>query len=423
MQCKVLLSLLLLLPCAVQAEALKPLLSSLLEHHPRIQSEAEKLRAAEATRGQAFAGYLPKLDASASKGIENTDRTALFPPAGEYHLNPTNANLTLTQNLFDGFRTTGGVEAADATIAQARAGYETATQQLMFEAVSSYLNVLKHTKLLELTESNMQNLQQQLNLEDEKVIRGSGIAVDVLQAKSRLQISKERYAAFTGNLQDAHSAFIQLFGAAPETLELPKIPEDTAPATLDDALSKAHQHSPALHAVEKTAEVTKHQKTVAGAGYYPNVDIVASSNYKDDAAGIVGEEQANSVMIRGTWQIFSGFADKSRKEQAAHQHQAAISASEDARRRLDEQVSLAWTHLKTSKDRAELLENAVNIAGEVFDARKRLRDVGKDTALNVLDAQNELFRAQIDATSARFDYYIALYRLLTTMGTLKPDMV
>ena len=39
---------------------------------------------------------------------------------------------------------------------------------------------------------NETNIQNQLNLEDERVQRGSGIAVDVLQAKSRLQLAKER---------------------------------------------------------------------------------------------------------------------------------------------------------------------------------------------------------------------------------------
>lgn len=413
-----------LTPLAVSAESLKPLLSELVKTHPRIQAEAEKLDAAKASKDEAFAGYLPKLDATASKGAENTDRTALFPPAGEYNLNPTNANLTLTQNLFDGFRTTGGMEVAGAALSEAQANYEGATQQVLFEGISSYLNVLKQTKLLELAEGNMKNLQQQLNMEDEKVERGSGIAVDVLQAKSRLQISKERHTAFFGNLQDARSNFTQLFGKpAPLELESPAVPETTIPESLEKALKIATVNSPALKAIEQSAEAAEHQKTVAGAGYYPSIDIVAASNYKDDASGIVGKEQSNSVVLRGTWQIFSGFADNARKAQAAHRYQAARNTAEDARRRLDEQVSIAWTNLETSKKRTELLENAVNIAGEVYDARTRLRDAGKDTALNVLDAQNELFRAQIDATAARYDYYTALYRLLMTIGALKMDAV
>lgn len=410
------------LSVAAQAQDLKPLIDKLVKEHPRIQAEAEKVHAAEAARQQAFAGYLPKIDATASTGYENTDRTALYPPAGEYDLHPDNANLSVTQNLFEGFRTKGALHASDAGIEQARNGLEAAQQQIMFEAIGAWLNVLKQQKLTELAEGNMANLQQQLHLEDEKVERGSGIAVDVLQAKSRLQISKERLTAFTGSLQDAHSNFYQLFGATPpDDMSLPDIPFEAVPKNLDKAIAIGLANNPALHIATDSAEIAQHQQTVATAGYYPSVDLVAASNYKDDAGGIRGEETSNSVIIRGTWQIFSGFADQARVKQTAHQYQSALSASEDARRHLTEQIKMAWTNLQISNQRAELLDNAVNIAGEVYDSRKRLRDAGSDTALNVLDAQNELFRAQIDAAAARYDHYIAVYRLLLAMGRLKVE--
>ena len=67
--------------------------------------------------------------------------------------------------------------------------------------------------------------------------------------------------------------------------------------------------------------------------------------------------------------------------------------------------------------------NAVNIAAEVFDARRKLREAGKETVINVLDAENELFRAKIDATSARFDYYTSVYRLMLALGWLQLDHI
>ena len=54
------------------------------------------------------------------------------------------------------------------------------------------INVLQQKRLIEMSRLNETNIQNQLNLEDERVQRGSGIAVDVLQAKSRLQLAKER---------------------------------------------------------------------------------------------------------------------------------------------------------------------------------------------------------------------------------------
>lgn len=409
------------LAAPVQAAELKPLLTQLLEDHPRIRAEAERVEAAQAATTQAFSGYLPKVDASASTGYENTDRTALYPPAGDYEFEPDMASLSVTQNLFEGFRTKGSLRAAEAGLTQAEASLEATKQQLLFEGASAYLNVLKQQELTRLAAGNMKNLQQQLNLEDEKVTRGSGIAVDVLQAKSRLQISKERHTAFTGALEEARASYFQIYGHAPEALAAPAAPEKAIPESLEKAIEIGMARNPSLQFAEAAAIAAEHQKTVAEAGYYPSVDLVAAHNYKDDAGGIQGEEVADSVILRGTWQLFSGFSDQARAKQAAHQHQASLSSAEDAKRRLVEQIKLAWTNLQITRERSALLDNAVNIAGEVLDARKRLRDAGSDTALNVLDAENELFRAQIDAAAARFDAHAAAYRLMLAMGTLKAE--
>lgn len=59
-------------------------------------------------------------------------------------------------------------------------------QAALFDGVNAYIDVLRQKRLVELAVENQATIQRQLNLEDERVQRGSGVAVDVLQAKSRL---------------------------------------------------------------------------------------------------------------------------------------------------------------------------------------------------------------------------------------------
>jgi adhesin transport system outer membrane protein len=72
----------------------------------------------------------------------------------------------------------------------------------------------------------------------------------------------------------------------------------------------------------------------------------------------------------------------------------------------------------TARQRVALLENAVNIASEIFTARHKLREAGKKPILNMLDAENEVINAQINYTSATFDERIAIYQLMLAMGRL-----
>ncbi len=89
-------------------------------------------------------------------------------------------------------------------------------------------------------------------------------------------------------------------------------------------------------------------------------------------------------------------------------------------REVSQEVEAAWNELHTARERVELLENAVALAAEVFDSKRRLRDTGRETALNVLDAENELYNARINLVGATFDARRAAYRLLQSMGELTP---
>ena len=83
--------------------------------------------------------------------------------------------------------------------------------------------------------------------------------------------------------------------------------------------------------------------------------------------------------------------------------------------------SFTTQNLLTARERMGLLENAVNIAGEVFDSRQKLRDAGKETVINVLQAKNDLHDARLNYTAASYDAQLSIYQLLFAMGRLNNE--
>ncbi|HAJ20582.1 MAG TPA: hypothetical protein DCL95_11075, partial [Rhodospirillaceae bacterium] len=63
-------------------------------------------------------------------------------------------------------------------------------------------------------------IREQLNLETERVERGAGIEVDVLQAKSRLQLAIEARVDLEGQLRQAVASYIQSFDSAPDITQM-----------------------------------------------------------------------------------------------------------------------------------------------------------------------------------------------------------
>ena len=89
-------------------------------------------------------------------------------------------------------------------------------------------------------------------------------------------------------------------------------------------------------------------------------------------------------------------------------------------RKVIEDVRLSWDQLDTVRQRVSLLENAINIAIEVHESRIKRREAGQETLIDVLDAENEVFNAQIGAADAAYDARIAVYRLLFSLGRMTP---
>ena len=88
-----------------------------------------------------------------------------------------------------------------------------------------------------------------------------------------------------------------------------------------------------------------------------------------------------------------------------------------------DRVRRAWEQYQTSGEQKELLANAVNIASEVFEARVKLRQRGRESVINVLDAENEQNSARLRLTAATYDHILSGYRLLLQTGRLTPEML
>jgi adhesin transport system outer membrane protein len=155
--------------------------------------------------------------------------------------------------------------------------------------------------------------------------------------------------------------------------------------------------------------------------YAPVVDVVSTANYEKHNAGTLGTRRDYSVQLQANWNLFTGLTTSDSLTQVAYDFGTSRSNHDQTIDKIIEQVKLSWQALLTARSRLELLENAVNIATEVFISRKKLREAGKETVINVLDAENEVSNAQINFTAASYEERLAIYQLLLAMGRLNPS--
>jgi adhesin transport system outer membrane protein len=398
-------------------------LGGLLADHPQIQSASKTAESTGKEIDKALAGFYPTVAANADAGgevIDNpTERAKQF-DSKAWQRTRNVLGLTVTQNLFNGFATTSAVKTARLNRAIADITLEGTRQNTLFEGISVYVDVLRQRRLVDLARSNEETIQIQLNLEDERVQRGSGIAVDVLQAKSRLQISKERRVNFEGAVEDAISRYVQVFDHAPdlEAMMDPVPPVEMLPSELETAIDIALKENPAVANSDANIEAARERRRTVKSEYMPTFDLVGRWNYEKHKGATLGTRRDYSLLLEANWNLFTGFSTKASLAQAAFNYGASKDTHLFVTRKVIEQIKLSWQALLTVRQRLELLENAINIASEVFESRQQLREAGKETVINVLDAESEIFNARINFTAQSYNERLAVYQLLLAMGRL-----
>ncbi len=398
----------------------------MVQSHPEILAREQEVETADQGINKAFAGYLPKVDVLGAVGPQYIKSPLTTQEDGGTWISQSQVlSGRVTQNLFDGFETPANVRSARLNLEVATATLAGTRQNVVYAGIDAYIEALRQTRLINLARDSERTIMKQLHLEDERVQRGAGIAVDVLQAKSRLQLAKERRVAFEGAFADAVTRYIQVFNHSPDVRNMrePKVPPAQLPADLGEAIELARENNPAIDSSLATVEVASERQRAARAEYYPRLDLVGSANRENDNNLVRGVSVDMSVVLQATWNLFNGFATDASISQAISDYQASLRNHELVSRKVQEQTRLAWSERTTALERIDLLTNAVAIASEVFDARSKLREAGRETVVNVLDAENEVYNARINLVIAQADAVRAGYQVLQAIGRLElPDL-
>jgi outer membrane protein len=156
----------------------------------------------------------------------------------------------------------------------------------------------------------------------------------------------------------------------------------------------------------------------------PTLDLVASVTQKGQSGGLSqtiapDNSRVAALGLQLNVPLYTGGGlDSKQRESIAKQRQAEqelVAAQRDARL----QVQDAFLAVKTGVARVAALEQSVLSARTALEATTLGRDVGSRTELDVLDAQQRLFAAQLDLAQARNDHLLGRIRLASAAGELQ----
>ncbi|MGO4335680.1 TolC family protein, partial [Labrys sp. KB_33_2] len=133
-----------------QAQSLQSALAQAYSANPTLNAQRAGTRANDETVSQALSGYRPNISASASISAERDFTKSLQGSRSNATRFPRGAEVTVTQNLFNGFQTANSVRAAESGVLGQRETLRDTEQAVLLNGVTAYMNVLRDAALLNL---------------------------------------------------------------------------------------------------------------------------------------------------------------------------------------------------------------------------------------------------------------------------------
>ena len=392
-----------------------------LQTNPEIGVVKADRRAVDQELRLARSGYLPAVDLRAAVGpeySENSTTRARITGGGNTTLFRSEAQLRLSQMLFDGFATDSEVARQRARVDSAAYRVHEAAEFVALNAIEAHLDILRNQEIVALNERNVDQHERILGQVRDLEESGRGDIADVRQAEARYSRAQENQVIARGNLADAIATYQRIVGERPADLEADAPPVAAIPPSPEDAASIASVNSPTVHIAASDVDVAAAELRASRSGFYPRFDVELGTFAGDNLDGTKGNNIDASALLVMRYNIFRGGGDMALEREAFHRANEARANLQRARRSSEEEARLSFNAYQTARGRTATLERQAEAQRRTRDAYASQFEIGQRDLLDVLDAENELFLDRVSLVTAQLTEEFAVYRVLAVVGEL-----
>ena len=256
-----------------RAEDLAAALAKAYQTNPALNAERARQRGTDENVPQALAGYRPQLVATLGAGLQAVRNLLPTNAIQSQTLKPWTIGLTVTQTLFNGFRTANSVRVAELQVQSGREALRNVGQGILLDAVTAYTNVLANQSLVEAQRSNVAFLRETLAVTQRRLNAGDVTPTDASQAEARLSRGLSDLNAAEVNLAISQATYAQVIGMAPGQLRAADPVDRLLPRSREDAIALANKENPAVAAASFDVDVASTAIKVAEGALLPSVTV------------------------------------------------------------------------------------------------------------------------------------------------------
>lgn len=399
-----------------QAETLAEAFARVFAENPRLAAARSELAAVRERLEQARGGWRPDLRAVGSSTYNDFSSSA-----GSDDLTTSEASLRLRQNLYAGGGTTAEIRSAENLVASQEARLAGTEQDVLFDTVDVYTGVVRDQQILDASRGNVDRLQQEFDAARTRLSVGEATRTDLNQAEARYIGALADRSQAEANLANAIAAYERVVGGRPQALQTAPLPEALPP---DEAAALALvENNPEVQTARARLAQAEADVRTAIARLLPSVDLQGELSYVDEPSIFTDWQRTAQIGVNVTVPLYQRGVAGSQLRQARQTREQRRRELDEVRRATTETVNRALDNLRSAVSRVRFFEGQVAAYQRALDGLRQEVLIGTRPVVDVLDAEQDLFGAQIDLARSVRDRTVAAYDLKQAVGQLRgPDM-
>ncbi len=406
----------------VCAQSLREAALYALENHPKIEAALASQAAAQYDIEEVRSNYFPELSASMTAGRvyqDNATSRGLSVSRGAAYSGYGEGSIAVRQMIYDGMETDHKTDASLALEKSRLFGLLDTKEQVVSQAVQSYIEVLRLRSALQLLDKQNEELVKYQERIKDMAENGMSDETQLQQAIDVAMVVESLRADYEGRLIVAESSYVQAVGnPVPVQMSVPDSVQDLVEIDLDEVMARVKEHHPLVQAAYMHARAAKDDVEAEEGKLYPDLSGELS-HYKSDKRDIIGgESQDSRAVLKMNWSFSTGGKEFSAIKRKRSEYLEKFYKIKDVKRNVEKGVSEAYARYLTFWKKSELSTKRVELNKKLVSAYQSQFEGSRINLLALMRAQSQLFKAELEDSDNAFNLLAAQYGVLAARGEL-----
>ena len=330
-------------------------------------------------------------------------------------------SITITQMIWDFGRTNSLIDIEKSKVQQAYFTLELAKEDLIIEAITAWLNLMKTYNVHEANKKIEANALKTLSMTIEKVKKGEASKLEQLQIEQQYRTFQTLTMTSQLAIDSAKQRFQNVWRFKPHDVPNMPIPIADILGVIPDSGASVRGNT-TLKIANLDIEIAWDQLAYDDAEFKPRLDGKLSYTEKENELGGAYDEQKEEwrADVTLSWKIFGGFSGVHQKRSDEAKLGSAELRYEDVVRIVNEQFNNAWNNYVLVEKNLETLKRTVKINKEMYSLTLDDFKAGNSPIMTVFGMKTTYIMSEVAYQNAQIDLLVARYQLHKVLGLVDP---